>query len=92
MQILPVRFRLTAKRPIAILGLTLVMAATAAGCGSGGETGGAAAPPPAGSGSNQSAGVLPDLSVTDVESGSEVSLQSLVPADRPVLLWFWAPH
>ncbi len=67
------------------------MAVVAGGCGSGGETG-AVAPPPAGSGSTDLAGVLPDLSVTDVESGSEVSLRSLVPADRPVLLWFWAPH
>ena len=35
---------------------------------------------------------LPDLEVVDVATGTPVQLRSLVPSDRPTLLWFWAPH
>lgn len=38
------------------------------------------------------ASVLPDLSVDDVAAGTKVDLSSLAPADRPLLVWFWAPH
>jgi hypothetical protein len=38
------------------------------------------------------ASVLPAIEVLDVASGTSVDLGSLVPADRPTLLWFWAPH
>jgi len=36
--------------------------------------------------------VLPDLAVDDVAAGSKVNLSSLVPAEQPLLVWFWAPH
>jgi len=78
-----------------ILSLTMVLAAVAAGCGAGQESGsgqGADSPAAQASGSGQPVGFLPDLSVTDVGTGTDVALPSLVPADRPVLLWFWAPH
>jgi hypothetical protein len=35
---------------------------------------------------------LPDVLVHDVTAGTQVSLSSLLPADRPILLWMWAPH
>ena len=38
------------------------------------------------------ASVLPALSVDDVAAGTKVELSSLAPADRPLLVWFWAPH
>lgn len=33
-----------------------------------------------------------DFEVLDVTDGSIASLRSAVDGDRPVLLWFWAPH
>ena len=35
---------------------------------------------------------VPDLEMVDVSSGSNVRLASLVTGDKPLLLWFWAPH
>lgn len=36
--------------------------------------------------------VVPKVAVLDVGTGDTVDLGSLVPAQRPILLWFWAPH
>ena len=38
------------------------------------------------------ASAIPDVTVLDVASGGEFALGSVVPSDRPVLVWFWAPH
>lgn len=35
---------------------------------------------------------LPDVDVIDIASGAEVNLRTLAPADKPIVLWFWAPH
>ena len=35
---------------------------------------------------------VPDLEMVEVASGSNVRLASLVTGDKPLLLWFWAPH
>jgi hypothetical protein len=35
---------------------------------------------------------LPRVEVLDVASGARVQFADLIPAERPVLLWFWAPH
>lgn len=35
---------------------------------------------------------LPDLLVDDVRRGTEVNVANLLPSERPVLLWAWAPH
>lgn len=35
---------------------------------------------------------LPAVTVVDVVSGESLVLSSLAPANRPILLWFWAPH
>ena len=36
--------------------------------------------------------LLPDLVVDDVRRGAKANLRNIFPADRPVLLWMWAPH
>lgn len=43
-------------------------------------------------GTDPAASDLPAVDVRDVHTGATVDLASLVPADRPILLWFWAPH
>lgn len=35
---------------------------------------------------------VPAVRVLSVPSGEEIDLAAAVPDDRPVLLWFWAPH
>jgi hypothetical protein len=30
--------------------------------------------------------------VTDVKSGQDVNLRTLIPAERPILFWFYSPH
>ncbi len=35
---------------------------------------------------------VPDFEMVDVASGASVQLVSLVTGDKPLLLWFWAPH
>jgi len=42
-------------------------------------------PPPAES-------VLPDVDLLEVSTGSDVEFAGLVPSDKPILLWAWAPH
>jgi hypothetical protein len=36
--------------------------------------------------------LFPDLVVDDVGRGKLVNIRNIVPADKPVLLWMWAPH
>lgn len=35
---------------------------------------------------------VPDLVVDDVGRGVEVNVRNVFPAERPVLIWMWAPH
>jgi hypothetical protein len=35
---------------------------------------------------------LPTVDVVNVASGETVALASLLPADKPLLVWMWAPH
>ena len=35
---------------------------------------------------------LPDLLVDDIRRSTKVNLRNVFPADRPVLIWMWAPH
>lgn len=35
---------------------------------------------------------LPSVTVRNVGTGEWVQLTDFLPSDRPVLLWFWAPH
>lgn len=71
-------------------------------CGGGGGSGSAgsgaptaeaprgAGPPAPGTAPRTSA--IPEVTVLDVTSGDEFALGSIVPSERPVLVWFWAPH
>ena len=49
---------------------------------------GPAAPPEEVEGTNP----LPAVDVIDVATGSTVNTGTLLPASKPVLVWFWAPH
>jgi len=35
---------------------------------------------------------LPSVELVDVATGANVNLASFAPADRHLVLWFWAPH
>ncbi|MYJ31703.1 MAG: hypothetical protein F4067_03760 [Acidimicrobiia bacterium] len=35
---------------------------------------------------------LPSVELVDIATGATVNLASFAPADRPLVLWFWAPH
>ncbi len=35
---------------------------------------------------------FPDLVVDDIGKDAEVNIRNILPSDRPVLLWAWAPH
>lgn len=35
---------------------------------------------------------LPDIQVDDIRRQMKVALRNVFPAERPVLLWLWAPH
>jgi hypothetical protein len=35
---------------------------------------------------------VPDAVVTDLGSGQDVNLRTLIPADRPILFWFYSPY
>ena len=80
---------------------TTAPAVTAAASEAGGEeaSGGAATTEDSGTDgtSSGSAAVavsadVPDLEMIDVATGGSVRLVSLVTGDKPLLLWFWAPH
>jgi hypothetical protein len=36
--------------------------------------------------------MLPDLLVDDIRGGQKVNIRNVFPAERPVLMWMWAPH
>jgi hypothetical protein len=52
----------------------------------------AAAQAPGSTTDRSTASPLPAVDVTDVATGGTVQLASLLPADRPLLVWMWAPH
>ncbi|WP_419919585.1 hypothetical protein [Candidatus Poriferisocius sp.] len=35
---------------------------------------------------------LPAVELVDVATGATVNLAGYAPSDRPIVLWFWAPH
>lgn len=98
---------MTAKRTPRLVALGFCAAALASACGAGesdqtttavpgldraeapasapAADGDAAAAP---TGENQ----LPSVEVVDLATGDTVLLSSFAPADRPIVLWFWAPH
>lgn len=38
------------------------------------------------------ANLLPSVVVDDINTGRKVNFRNLVPQDKPILLWMWAPH
>jgi hypothetical protein len=94
----PTRSRST--RPLAPLALAAAFVLLAAACGGGGaDTGAQPAAAPAdgeaqavGPAAPGADGPLPAVDVVDVESGATVSLTSYNTGQRPLLVWFWAPH
>ncbi|MEP1124152.1 MAG: hypothetical protein ABJH68_09720 [Ilumatobacter sp.] len=36
--------------------------------------------------------LLPSVVVDDLNTGRKVNFRNLVPQDKPILLWMWAPH
>lgn len=36
--------------------------------------------------------LLPSVVLDDVSTGRKVNFRNLVPQDKPILLWMWAPH
>lgn len=83
-------------RPRRMTAAGIVVAAALALSACGGDNP-SAGPAPAGGGSGSSAAAqgaspLPAVDVVDVSSGDTVALASLLPADKPTLVWMWAPH
>jgi hypothetical protein len=35
---------------------------------------------------------VPDAWVTDIASGDDVNLRRLIPAEKPILFWFYSPY
>ena len=35
---------------------------------------------------------LPKVTVVDLQGGPDVDLSTFLPAEQPLLVWFWAPH
>ncbi len=74
-----------------------VIAIVAAGCGSSDDATVAAPAEPvaetaAAETGASATGDMPDLEMTNVNTGASVNLQSIVDGETPLLLWFWAPH
>ena len=81
-------------RPLALAAaLVLLLAA----CGDGGEDGAASSGPAAADDQAEATGpnapgALPAVDVVDVGSGATVALTDYHSGQRPLLVWFWAPH
>lgn len=56
------------------------------------EIGGRAFADTASAASDIATNSLPDLLVDDVRRATKINLRNVFPADRPVLIWMWAPH
>jgi hypothetical protein len=35
---------------------------------------------------------VPNAVVTDLSTGADVNLRTLIPAERPILFWFYSPY
>ena len=92
-------------RRVGLFAVVALIAVACGGDGDGGDADGVAAPSAASTAPSTTATTImaapaapsatvevPDAVLTDVASGEEVSLRSIVPSERPVLFWFWAPH
>ena len=67
-------------------------AAAEGGSGEAASSGSASEQASANSGALQSTDDARTTEILNIADGSITSLQQAVTGDRPVLLWFWAPH
>jgi len=80
-------------RAVTVAGVAIAAALVSSACGGDGSSAG---PATAGGTSGpgvavEGAGPLPAVDVVDVTSGETVNLGSLLPADKPTLVWMWSP-
>ena len=81
--------------PAALVGVSLLISACGPGTAATPDTPGASAAAEAAAANIdglQRANNVLDIEVLDVADGSVSTLRSAVDGDRPVLLWFFAPH
>jgi len=80
----------------AAVGSTLLLAACGGGESSSQPAGSTLIAPPdvveLDPAADTAANQLPDVVVDDVGAGNKVNLRNVVPADKPILLWMYAPH
>lgn len=84
-----------ARTPVALLFVALAMIATACGSGSTSDaaaSSGVAAVAEANLGDLATSDDVRLIEVLEVDTGEPTTLTDTVTGDRPVLLWFWAPH
>lgn len=91
------------KTRLKVLAVATLLALGAAACADGGDTPAASpteapatqapAPEPAPeSAAPAPASDLPSVDLVNVDTGATINLASFAPSDRPLVLWFWAPH
>ncbi|NNC73910.1 MAG: hypothetical protein HKN93_00215 [Acidimicrobiia bacterium] len=69
-----------------LLALAIILGFVTAACGDGTNSDTGAPQVVAG------VGALPAVEVLDVATSDTVDVSTLLPADKPLLVWFWAPH
>ena len=69
-----------------------VLAVLAAGCASGERTVDTGARPDLPPSAEAATSPLPPVAVWDVGDSDWVQFADLLPSDKPLLVWFWAPH
>lgn len=82
--------RRTRGRLLGVLGVTVVLAAACGSGGGSGETG--ARPDIAPSAEAAAESPLPEVTVWDVGESDWVQFADYLPGEKPLLVWFWAPH
>lgn len=78
------------RRVLALVAAIVATSVFTAGCGGGSTPVGS--DPGSELGSAPADSGYPDVTVVDVSTGDEIALRAAVTYDRPVVLWFWAPH
>ena len=86
---------ITRNRPLRVAASLLASALLVGACGSADKSAGtdqAKTTKPSDSAAGSERFVLPTVDVLDVATGNKVPFGQLSPSEKPLLLWFWAPH